>query len=279
MQVPEIQTQRPLSAALRVGALALAALPLTGCNESSSSRLPTADIVVDGDLRVDGSRVDMRVDLGKEGSSVVVVLEGGDALRAGNGAVDLPMDYTADIFGSHYRADFPLNLAATYSATLVRADGSSARSEFPPLPAAFAITSPLPGAVLPASMTSLDIAWDITSDAEEMALDASWECGWDVNPLPAGTVNFPVHRSRGDYRTITSGERGLRRVNVNPFAFIDLQRAQLAAENPSSTVRLVSCDGLFRIYARNDAPAHVSLSSHSRMTARRIVETEARFVP
>jgi len=268
------------SAIFRVAAVLALPWLLASCNESSSQNLSSARIVLNGDLVASGGQVEMKVSLGKEGSTVVVVLEGGDRLRAGNGSSDLSMDYTADIFGSHYRAAFPLNIAATYSTTLARADGSSARSEFPPLPVAFSITAPLPGQTVSLAATPLvNVAWDLAIGAQEQALDTTLACRWNVSPLPAGTSGPQVERTRGDYRVLTPGERSARSASVNLAALANVQRAELQLDNPGASVTLHACDAQFRVYARNFASASPLLSRGSQLASRRQVMTAVDVVP
>lgn len=255
-------------------------LALVACNESSSTKLDTAALVLAGELVASGSNVQMKVNMGKEGSTVVVVLEGGDALRAGDGSSEVHMDYTADIFGSHYRAAFPLNMAASYSATLVRADGSRVASVFPALPNAFSITSPVNAqAVVLSATPTIDVAWDVVVNSADLALDSSLACSWTVTPMPAGTVGAYINRVSGDYRVLNSGERNQRRAAINLFVMADLQRAQLAADNPGSTVSLHACDAGLRVYARNFGPANNALSRYSQMNTRRSASVSINVTP
>jgi hypothetical protein len=277
---PEISRLRRRQTSAAVACALSLPLLLAACNESASNKLATGSIVLNGELLVDGSNVRMTTALGKEGSSVVVVLEGGDVLRAGNGSSDIYMDYTSGIFGAHYRASFPLNMAATYSATLTRADGSSTRSEFPALPNAFMITSPLNAQTFSLAVTPLvDIAWDVVVASNELALDTTLGCSWNVAPLPAGTFGPFVERSSGDYRVLNSGERSARRATVHVAAMATAQRARLQLDNPGATVTLHACDAAFRLYAKNYGPAHNALSRQSQMNTRRTAETAADILP
>lgn len=255
-------------------------LMLASCNESASDKLPTHRIVLNGDLLVDGAAVRMKAAFGKEDSSVVVVLEGGDTLRAGNGSSEQRMDFTSDLFGSYYRAAFALDTATVYATTLTRAvDGSILRSTFPPLPVAFAITAPLAGpAVSLAATPVLDVRWDVVVGSDDLAQDSTITCDWQVNPPPA-TAGGPVRRADGHYQQLTSPERLARHATVDLQARIDLQRAALAVDYPGSTVALIDCEADVVIYAKNRGPADPALSPYSDMSSRRTAEVHIRVVP
>lgn len=254
-------------------------LALAACNETASDRLATGQIILRGELVADGASARMNVDLGKEGSSVVVVLQGGDSMHAGDGLRDVRMDYSSDLLGSHYRATFPLDVSAPYSTTLLRFDGSSHRSAFPALPPVFAFVAPVTDqTVVLASSPTFVVAWDSVVSAQELELAVYHACDWQLTPAPPGGGGL-VSRGSHESRLLTSTERATRQAVANLAVFVNLQSAELAADHPGSTVVLQSCDSDFSLVARNRAAASPALSGRSRLVSRREVTARLNLVP
>lgn len=254
---------------------------LAACNESSSGNVANPRMVLRGDLQVSGSSVKLKASLGKEGSSVVVVLEGGDALYGSDGVSRQRMEYVADLFGSYYRTAFPLDAAAHYAVMLTRAaDGSQTTSLFPSLPTAYAITAPLNGSSLSlAANPWLAVTWDALVTADEFAHDAGVACDWRIVPGPGGAASALVHLSSGRYELLSYSERTARRKDVPLRAYVDDQRADLGIDYPYAAATLLGCDATFSLYAKNRGNAAGGLSPYSEMTARRSADTAIRVTP
>lgn len=254
---------------------------LASCNESSSENVTSARLVLHGDLVAGNSTAKLKASLGREGSSVVVVLEGGDALHGSDSLATQRMEYVADLFGSYYRTAFPLDNTRNYSVTLLRAaDGSRAQSFFPPLPTAFTITAPLPASSV--SLTAspfVALAWDSAVAAQEFAADTGIACDWRIVPGPDGLASAIVRESSGRYEILTSVERAQRRRDVPVKAYVDEQRAGLGIDYPWAGATLLGCDATFSLYAKNRGEAAPGLSPYSEMTSRRTAESTIRLTP
>lgn len=254
---------------------------LSACNESSSERVGNDRLVLHGDLVASGSSAKLKASFGREGSSVVVVLEGGDALHGTDGTLRQRMEYVADLFGSYYRTSFALDPAAHYAVVLSRgADGSQTTSAFPPLPTPYAITAPVSGSSLSlAANPFVAVTWDNVVSADEFAHDAGVSCDWRIVPGPDGAASALVHLSSGRWELLAGPERAARRKDVPLQAYVDDQRADLGIDYPFALATLLGCDATFSLYAKNRGNAAAGLSPYSEMTARRTADTTVRITP
>lgn len=262
---------------LRVSALLFAALLfLSACNESASDKINTRDLVLRGVLTVDGSQARLRVELAKEGSFVVVVLQGSDSLHAGDGVTEERMDYVSDVFGSYYRSSFPLVDGATYTTTLYRAADESFVSTFPPVPVAFALTAPTSGQTFSLASTPVTtLKWDTLIGSDALTASVGLTCAWTVT---AG-VPSDVNRVSSHSWALSDAQAALRQVDINLGSLVADQEADVQTANPGATVELVSCDAGLGLEAENLGDANPALSGDSGMSSIRARSRSIQLVP
>lgn len=259
---------------------------MAGCNESASDKLPARLLVLDGHLVVTDTAASMGVSVGKQGSTVVVVMEGGDYLRATDGSTEQRMDYSSDLFGSYYRATFsPVDLDAVYAINLYRAaEGASYRSEFPAIPSPFAITQPSVGQTFSlASTPTLVLSWDNTIAAGNVRQTTSVACDWNLEPAPLAPNGNPVRSMDQPSRMLTALERSQRQVTLNLAAAVSRAKANAVAQNPTGTgapvATLLGCDVKLDLLAASESPAGAGLSAYGKLTASRSKSVEFSLVP
>ena len=244
---------------------------LAACNPSDSNDIQTEKLILTATLYADGSTAKIKAALGKEKSTVVVVLNGGDYLQVSDGKTTSILEFQDSLINNiNYRQTLPLNLLNSYSISLNRPTQNTVfSSTFPVIPDSFAIVFPINLQTISAtSQPILNVQWDNKVNSEKLTLTHDYQCTWTANPAVINEEKITVNQLNSNSHhmlELDTIQRSQRTASLSLNNEINDMKSTLITRYPTTTLTLNQCSLNIELAAKNSTQAHSEFSNQSRL--------------
>ena len=247
---------------------------LSACNESDSNDVSTDRLVLDATLSAEADTAKINASLGKEKSSVVIVLNGGDFFQITDNKTTTVMGQESNIVNdTYYRATLPLNTSSTYKIIFNRAaQNQKFESTFPTIPPAFNIVYPTEKQKFSLVATpQLNVEWDTKINSEKLKLSGYYDCAWITNPAvyntQSQTTTTELNKGRTIDITIDDKQKNARIIPLVMKETLQFITDNLKSEYPNTSFTFNNCVIDLKLVAQNFSSAHSEFSSKSSLSS------------
>ncbi len=243
-------------------------LVLAACNQSDSHDISADKLVLHARLYAQDQAV-IKASLGKENSTVVVVLNGGDYMEVSDGVSHDVMEYRDNLINDvHYRATLPLSTDKSYTLTLNRASQHQLyASTFPIIPESFAITFPIDQqSISLASNPFLNMYWDTKVHSSDLLLRTTYNCYWTLTSALNGEQST-VENTKSDEIMLETNQREARSATLVLQQKTGELKDDILHEHPRHEANLQDCRVKIELAAQNHGFAHSGLSEQSQLSS------------